>query len=117
MRRIALLGLFLGLGVACRAQLPAAPPSAPVTLDAAQLFDYDKPLPLLADEQPGQAGQPGQTYTLTKVSYYSTNNQTVPAVLVLPAGHANEKLPCVILMHGLGQNKTALTPLWPSFIK
>ncbi len=79
------------------------------------LFGYDKNLPLMADEQPGTDGQ---GYKVIKVSYYSANNQQVPALLALPATvKEGEKLPCLIMMHGLRQNKTALSILWPAFIR
>lgn len=69
----------------------------------------------MAEEQPGPGGQ---GYTVTKVTYWSANNQQVPAVFVLPtSAKEGEKLTCLVLMHGLGQNKTALSILWGPFIK
>lgn len=109
----------LGAAFVLSALLVGAPAcardGAPVAAYSPVLFGYDKTLPLMAEEQ---AGTGGQSYTVTKVSYWSANNQQVPAVFVKPVdAKEGDRLPCVVLMHGLGQNKTALSILWGPFIK
>jgi cephalosporin-C deacetylase-like acetyl esterase len=75
------------------------------------IFGYDKNLPLdpqvsVAEETPA--------YTCYKVVYRSAHDQRVPAFLVLPKNRSeDQKLPCVILMHGLGGDKSMLKMLWP----
>lgn len=97
-----------------RAQNLAARPEAPSAYDAATLFGYNKALPLLATEQ---AGADVGGYKTWKISYYSINNQQVPAVLVLPTVKEGEHVPCVIVMHGLGQKKEDLAVFWPQLAK
>lgn len=107
--------ILLALAGCARAQAPAVTQPSAVTYDARQLFEYDRSVPLLAEVQ--QPGTQGTGYTYYKLTYYSANNQTVPAELILPPAKPGEKLPCVVLMHGLGQDKTGLAFLWPSFAK
>jgi cephalosporin-C deacetylase-like acetyl esterase len=83
-----------------------------VMMDAGELFNYDRSLPLAPEEV---AGPDATGYKSYKISYSSSNNQRVPAVFVVPSGKEGQKLPCIILMHGLDQNKTALAILWGNF--
>lgn len=73
------------------------------------LFGYDKSLPL----QPEVTEQEETTgYKVYKVSYRSARNERVPAVFIVPKGKEGEKLPCVILMHGLGGDKNMFKMTW-----
>lgn len=80
-----------------------------VQVDAASLFEYDRDLPLLQKEEPVEDKG---TYTQQKVSFLSINNHRVPAVLAMPKDKKEEKVPCVIVMHGLGGNKNQMAALF-----
>jgi cephalosporin-C deacetylase-like acetyl esterase len=112
--RVAALAAFVLISVGALACARGGGPTQAVAPSPA-LFGYDKSLPLMAEEQ---ADSGGQGYTVTKVNYWSANNQQVPAVFVKPAAaKEGDKLPCLIIMHGLGQHKTALSILWGPFVK
>lgn len=73
------------------------------------LFGYDKSLPL----QPEVSELEETTgYKVFKVTYRSARDQRVPAVFIVPKGKEGEKLPCVILMHGLGGDKNMFKMMW-----
>lgn len=83
--------------------------NSPPKYDAELIFGYDRNFPLspqetLAEETP--------LYQVYKVTYRSARDQRVPAFLVLPKNRGEEKLPCVILMHGLGGDKRMFQMLW-----
>ncbi|MCL6532899.1 MAG: alpha/beta fold hydrolase [Armatimonadetes bacterium] len=83
--------------------------SAPV-YDPDLIFGYDKNLPLMAQES---VVEETSQYTVYKVVYRSARDQKVPAFLILPKNRPeNEKLPCVILMHGLGGDKRMFQMMW-----
>jgi uncharacterized protein len=107
-------GVLLLLNWCASSQPPAVPTAPSVTLDAAQLFAYDKSLPLTPDEQL-TSDQP--TVKAYKVTYTSTNNQRVPALFQMPAVKEGERVPCILLMHGLGQNKASFALFLGTFIK
>ena len=72
------------------------------TLPIARYYDYDQKLPLndsvnLVDEKPN--------YLLYHVTYKSVHNKTVTALLSVPK-NAENPLPVIILLHGLGDRKT-----------
>ena len=50
-----------------------------------------------------------------KVTFTSANDQTVPALLCLPKTTA-PPFPCIILLHGLGQNKGLIDDIHPRFM-
>ncbi len=77
--------------------------------DPELIFGYDRNLPLMAQESPVEETA---LYTVTKVVYRSARDQKVPALLVLPKNRGEGKLPCVILMHGLGGDKRMFQMLW-----
>lgn len=83
--------------------------NSPAKYDADLIFGYDRNLPLspqetLAEETP--------LYQVYKITYRSARDQRVPALLILPRNRGEEKLPCVILMHGLGGDKRMFQMLW-----
>jgi uncharacterized protein len=115
-----------------RAQAPGDTTVRTVTLDAADLFNYDRGLPLAVEfsAKPAQPGDPPaaaqtaepvyesqQDFRAYRISYLSANGNRVPAFFVLPTKPAGEKAPCIVLMHGLGQDKRALAMLWGTFAK
>lgn len=74
------------------------------------IFGYDKNLPLSAQEN---LVEETSQYTVYKVVYRSVRDQKVPAFFILPKNRAeNEKVPCVILMHGLGGDKRMFQMMW-----
>ncbi len=79
------------------------------TYDPDLIFGYDKSLPLMAQES---TVEETAQYTVIKVVYRSARDQKVPAFLVLPKNRGEGKLPCVILMHGLGGDKRMFQMLW-----
>ncbi|MFN4033338.1 MAG: alpha/beta hydrolase family protein [Fimbriimonadales bacterium] len=77
--------------------------------DADLIFGYDKTLPLSPQETPAEETA---LYRVIKVTYRSARDQRVPALLILPKNRGEAKLPCVILMHGLGSDKRMFEMLW-----
>ncbi|MCX7925786.1 MAG: alpha/beta fold hydrolase [Fimbriimonadales bacterium] len=77
--------------------------------DADLIFGYDKTLPLSPQETLAEETAQYQVY---KVTYRSARDQRVPAFLILPKNRGEERLPCVILMHGLGGDKRMFQMLW-----
>lgn len=73
------------------------------------IFGYDKTLPLSPQET---SGEETAEYRVIKVTYRSVHDQRVPALLILPKQPREERLPCVILMHGLGGDKRMFQMLW-----
>jgi cephalosporin-C deacetylase-like acetyl esterase len=101
------------------AAIPVAPQSPSVavphpSLDAIQLFCYDRNLPIDARMEPYRSNAQYRAWT---VSYYSANDQRVPAILVEPATRPAGKMPCILLMHGLGMNKLGLQMMWATFVQ
>ncbi len=79
--------------------------------DAELVFGYDKTLPLSPQES---VLQETAQFTVYKVTYRSARDQRVPALLILPKNRKeDERLPCVMLMHGLGSDKRMFEMLWP----
>lgn len=105
-RFYALSGLMLALLLMGCTQAQQSPAH---TYDPELIFGYDKSLPLMAQESPVEETA---QYTVTKVVYRSARDQKVPAFLILPKNRGEEKLPCVILMHGLGGDKRMFQMLW-----
>jgi len=66
-----------------------------------EYYIYDKSIPL----EPIELGTTGQlTYQEYKLTYASTNNVRVPALLCIPNVEA-EKYPCLVFLHGFGGEK------------
>ncbi len=103
-RMSAILGLALGLLLSGCSQA-----SNPPKYDPDLIFGYDKTLPLSPQETPAEETA---DYRVIKVTYRSARDQRVPALLILPKQPREERLPCVILMHGLGGDKRMFQMLW-----
>ncbi len=103
--------IFFVSSATIQAQKPA---NVGVSVDANDLFDYDKSIPLSVE-----AGAPAETPAgiMTKLTYLSINNLRVPAIFVAPKGSEGKKLPAIIVMHGLGQEKMGLSMLFGNFTK
>ncbi len=105
-RRIANLGwLVLALTLASCTQAQ----NGVAKYDPDLIFGYDKTLPLSSQET---LAEETAQYRVYKVTYRSARDQRVPAFLILPKNRGEEKLPCVILMHGLGGDKRMFQMLW-----
>jgi dipeptidyl aminopeptidase/acylaminoacyl peptidase len=103
-RMSAIVGLALGLLLSGCSQA-----SNPPKYDPDLIFGYDKTLPLSPQETPAEETA---DYRVIKVTYRSARDQRVPALLILPKQPREERLPCVILMHGLGGDKRMFQMLW-----
>lgn len=113
--RAALLLFVLMATAACgRTQTLVTPVRAASSTDPAALFRYDRSQPLEAEES---LYEDRPEYKAYKVKYASANGERVPAFLVLPTKPNGDKAPCIVLMHGLGQDKKALAMLWGTFAK
>ena len=108
-RMSALVGLALGLLLSGCSQSSNTP-----KYDPDLIFGYDKTLPLSVQETPAEDTA---DYRVIKVTYRSARDQRVPALLILPKQPREEKLPCVILMHGLGSDKRMFQMLWGALTK
>lgn len=98
-----MLSGLMGLVLSGCAQTPTS------KYDPDLIFGYDKNFPLSPQESLLEETAQYQVY---KVTYRSVHDQRVPAVLVLPKNRGEERLPCVILMHGLGGDKRMFQMLW-----
>lgn len=90
------------------------PAARSIAADPAGLFAYDRAAPLAPEES---LAEDRPEYKAYKLTYSSANGERVPAFFILPTKPAAEKAPCVVLMHGLGQDKKALAMLWGTFTK
>lgn len=102
-------GLMLGLLLSGCSQSQST-----TKYDPDLIFGYDKTLPLSPQETPGEETA---DYRVIKVTYRSARDQRVPALLILPKQSSEERLPCVILMHGLGGDKRMFQMLWGSLTR
>ncbi|MCS7065056.1 MAG: alpha/beta fold hydrolase [Fimbriimonadales bacterium] len=106
-RRFSIVSVVMLLGLAGCTQAQHNPRLP----DPDWIFGYDKNLPLGAEVS---VAEETPLYICYKVVYRSARDQRVPAFLVLPKNRQEgQKLPCVILMHGLGGDKSMLKMLWP----
>lgn len=103
-RALTLSGLLALLLPGCAQTATNAP-----KYDADLIFGYDKNLPLSPQES---LIEETALYQVYKVTYRSARDQRVPALLILPKNRGEERLPCVILMHGLGSDKRMFQMLW-----
>jgi dienelactone hydrolase len=76
-------------------------------------FDYDASRPLDAATTFKREFDTCRQY---KVTFTSANDQTVHALLCLPK-NAAPPFPCIILLHGLGQDKDLIDDIHPRFMK
>lgn len=74
--------------------------------DYSNLYSYDKSMPLNTVEK---LLREGDNYVIYKVYFDSVNRERVPALLILPK--AEDKLPCIVFLHGYGGEKEDILPL------
>ncbi len=76
-------------------------------------YTYDANLPLNADVQFTRDFALCRQY---KVTFNSVNDERVPALLCVPRA-AEAPFPCIILLHGLGQDKSLIDDIHPRYMK
>jgi dienelactone hydrolase len=74
--------------------------------------DYDYTLPLDATVTE-ESDEPG--YQLEKVVFTARENETVPALITMPR-EANDPVPIIIFLHGIGQKKEFITEICEPFV-
>ena len=89
---------FTTLGSGCKAAPPVAAVARPVPATLAGVH-YDPAAPLEAKV----VGRGGTEVRSFAVRYRGANGEPVPGLLTLPAGRG--RVPCVLLLHGLGGSK------------
>ncbi len=58
---------------------------------------------------------PSQAYTLSKFTFDGYQGEKVPTLMTVPATHPGRRLPVVIFLHGIGQNKNFLKEITAPF--
>jgi dienelactone hydrolase len=58
---------------------------------------------------------PGQGYRITKFTFDGYKNEKIPTLISMPMKRAGKKLPAVIFLHGIGQNKNFLKEITAPF--
>ena len=76
-------------------------------------FTYDATMPLNADVQFERDFDTCKQY---KVTFDSVNGERVPALLCVP-NSAAPPLPCIVLLHGLGQDKSLIDDIHPRYMQ
>jgi len=76
-------------------------------------YTYHANLPLNADVQFTRDFPLCRQY---KVTFDSVNDERVPALVCVPRA-AEPPLPCIILLHGLGQDKSLINDIHPKYMK
>lgn len=79
--------------------------------DAHYFDNYDPAAPLNAvavETTEVNTETPGKAYTLTRFEFDGYAREKIPALIALPAAAKNRKLPAVVFLHGIGQNKNFL---------
>ncbi|HOW66144.1 MAG TPA: dienelactone hydrolase family protein [Candidatus Paceibacterota bacterium] len=79
--------------------------------DAHYFDNYDPAAPLnLTMDAPTEvnAETPDNGYTITRFTFDGYRGEKVPALISLPMGPKAKKLPAVVFLHGIGQNKNFL---------
>jgi len=75
-------------------------------------YTYDPSLPLNADVQ---SARDFPTCRQFKVTFDSLNDERVPALLCVPRT-GDPPFPCIILLHGLGQDKSLIDDIHPRYM-
>ena len=76
-------------------------------------FTYDASMPLNEDVRFTRDFDTCKQY---KVMFDSANGERVPALLCVPNGAA-PPLPCIVLLHGLGQDKSLIDDIHPRYMQ
>jgi dienelactone hydrolase len=85
----------------------------------AHYFDkYDPKAPLnvtVLETEELNADTPEKAYTLTKFTFDGYGGEKVPTLMAAPKRADGKKMPAVVFLHGIGQNKNFLKELAPPF--
>lgn len=86
---------------------------------AANYFDnYDPKAPLNAtvlERTEINQDDPENACTLTRFTFDGYGGETVPALISLPANRRGKRLPVIIFLHGIGQDKNFLKQIYSPF--
>jgi dienelactone hydrolase len=81
-------------------------------LTAANYFDnYDPAAPLNVSVQETTEindGEPEQRYSITRFTFDGYGGEKVPSLITRPVAPQKQRLPAIIFLHGIGQNKNFL---------
>ena len=85
----------------------------------AHYFDkYDPKAPLnvtVLETEELNADAPEKAYTLTKLTFDGYGGEKVPTLMAMPKKADGKRMPAVVFLHGIGQNKNFLKELAPPF--
>ncbi len=79
--------------------------------DAHYFDNYDPSAPLnitVLETQEVNKDTPEKGYTLTKFTFDGFEGEKVPTYMTMPLKRAGKKLPAIVFLHGIGQNKEFL---------
>ena len=86
--------------------------------DAHYFDNYDPGAPLnvtLAETTEVNKETPEKGYTITKFTFDGYKGEKIPTLMSMPMQHSGKKLPVVIFLHGIGQNKNFLKEITSPF--
>jgi len=79
-------------------------------------YDPSAPLNVTVDETTEVNKEAPETgYTITKFTFDGYKGEKIPTLMSLPMNHKGEKLPVIIFLHGIGQNKNFLKEITAPF--
>ena len=86
--------------------------------DAHYYDNYDPRAPLnitASDTNEVNRGTPEKGYTITRFTFDAYGGEKVPTLIALPMNRSGKKLPVVVFLHGIGQNKSFLREITAPF--
>ena len=86
--------------------------------DAHYFDNYDPSAPLnvtVTETTEVHKEAPDQGYTITKFTFDGYKGEQIPALISMPMKRGNGKLPAIICLHGIGQNKNFLKEITAPF--
>jgi dienelactone hydrolase len=86
--------------------------------DAHYFDNYDPSAPLnitLGETTELNKDTPEKGYTITRFTFDAYQGEKIPTLLALPMNRSGKKLPVVVFLHGIGQNKNFLKEITAPF--
>jgi dienelactone hydrolase len=86
--------------------------------DAHYFDNYDPRAPLnvtVSETTEVNPSTPDKGYTITKFTFDGYNAEKIPTLMSLPLKRSSRKLPVVVFLHGIGQNKNFLKEITAPF--
>jgi dienelactone hydrolase len=86
--------------------------------DAHYFDNYDPRAPLnvtVSETTEVNPSTPDQGYTITKFTFDGYNAEKIPTLMSLPMKRSGRKLPVIVFLHGIGQNKNFLKEITAPF--